>query len=89
MLVSILAIVFVLRIYTRFLEFLVKHKEIFPNQLAFQKNILTPQSMLDVLTASYKNIQDNYTSLVLIDLRKAFDTASHPILLSKLENYSI
>ena len=46
--------------------------------------------MIDVLTDSYENIQDNLcTSLVLINLRRAFDTVSHLILLSKLENYGI
>ena len=45
--------------------------------------------MLDALRASYENIQDNlYTSLVLIDLGKAFDTVSQPIL-SSLKIYSI
>jgi len=46
--------------------------------------------MLDVVTAAYNNMQHNlYTGLVLVDLRKPFDTVCHETLLNKLMNYGI
>ena len=46
--------------------------------------------MLDVVTSLYDSINRNqYSRLVLIDLRKAFDTVSHTTLLKKLHNYGI
>ena len=46
--------------------------------------------MLDVVTSLYDSVNRNqYSGLVLIDLKKAFDTVSHTTLLKKLHNYSI
>ena len=46
--------------------------------------------MLNVVTSSYDNIHDHsYTGLAFVDLKKAFDTVSRHILLTKLNNYGI
>ena len=46
--------------------------------------------MLDVITATYDNIQNNlFTGLIFVDLKKAFDTVCHKTLLSKLFSYGI
>ena len=46
--------------------------------------------MLDVVTSCYDNINEScYTALSFIDLREAFDTASHEMLLVNLSNYGV
>jgi len=46
--------------------------------------------MIDVVTHSYDNINDGlFTGIVLVDLKKAFDTVSHKTLMLKLRNYGI
>ena len=48
--------------------------------------------MLDIVTSSYNNIDDHsYTGLAFVDLKRAFDSVPHNILLTKLNtvNYGI
>ena len=60
------------------------------SQYGFQKKISTAHAVLDLVTTSFDNINNNlYTGLLFLDLRKAFDTVSHEILLSKLDHYGI
>ena len=71
-------------------KFLDKHSIISLNQYGFRSFLSTTHAMLDVLTSTYDNINDNtITALLLFDLNKAFDTVQHDILLHKLEHYGI
>ena len=47
-------------------------------------------ALLDVLIPIYEAMEHNkFTALLVMDLRKAFDTVSHQILLQKLLHYGI
>ena len=51
---------------------------------------MTAHAILDVVTSTYENISDDsYTGLAMVDLKKAFDTASHSTLMLKLNHYGI
>ena len=45
--------------------------------------------MIDILTSTLDNINVNKnTALLLLDLKKAFNTVNHDILLNKMNHYS-
>ena len=77
-------------LFVRLSSFFKKLNVMYKNQYGFQSKISTSHAMLDVVTLSYDNIDDHsYTVLAFVDLKKAFDTLSHNILLTKLHNYGI
>ena len=46
--------------------------------------------MLDLLTSTFDNINNHqYTALLFLDLKKAFDTVNHEILINKMDHYGI
>ena len=77
-------------IYARFINFFRKHDVIYPKQYEFQKKVSTTHAVLDMVTTIYDNIYEKlFSGLLLIDLRKAFDTVCHQTLLIKTEHYAI
>ena len=66
--------------------FFQKHSVFTKTQYGFQSNKSTTHAVLDVITTVYAQINNNeYTSVNLVDFKKAFDTVKHSILTKKLE----
>ena len=72
----------------RLINFFQKNKVFYEHQYGFREKHSVVHALLDVTSLSYQAIEKNhFTSLLLMDLRKALDTVSHKILLQKLNHY--
>ena len=74
----------------RFINLFEKHEIYFDFQYGFREKRGVMHALVDVSIPVYDAIEHNkFTALLLMDLRKAFDTVSHQILLQKLLHYGI
>ena len=70
------------------ISFIDKYDLIHKSQFGFQKNIDTSVAIHMLMNDLIRNLENKYiSSIVSIDLNKAFDTINHDILLNTLSNY--
>lgn len=77
-------------IFTRINQYLKNLKVIVPQQFGFQKKKSTELALLGVKEKLIENIEKKlYTVGLFLDIRKAFDSVKHDILLNKIGLYGI
>jgi hypothetical protein len=74
----------------RIISFMSKYNLLSKNQFGFQEALSTEDALYKITSLLYKNIDDSKKTLaVFLDLKKAFDTVKHTILLEKLNKIGI
>ena len=71
--------------YSRFIEFHEEKQILYYRQFGFRKDFLANHAILTLLESILKTLDDRqFACGIFIDFEKAFDTASHDVLLEKL-----
>ena len=79
-----------LLMYNRLHQFFEKHNIFYKYQFGFRQNHATLHALTEVIDYIYKSLNEgNYVFGINIDLKKAFDSVQHEIVLHKLQHYGI
>ena len=77
-------------IHCRLNLFLEQSNCLYPFQFGFRLNYSTNNALMTIVESIQKQLDaGNYTTGVFVDLKKAFDTVDHNILLEKIDYYGI